>query len=464
MADHGSERSTQLHLDVVSVVSVVLADPTEGGREPGQIAGEHPVEDVPLALQHHRLEVFRLGNVALPGRCPGRLCVAAQEQPAGQGRELVAGGAVHGPAVGELLVRLQDLLDHDPGLGRRLPEPAGVGLGVEQTVRVVDAQALDLALFNPLQRERMGRVEDLGALYPKSGQRVDVEETPVVEVLTGGTPVREAVVLPLQEGVELVVVLVHFGQDLVHRRRHLGPLVQQAGELPTDHGLVPVPAFDALGVDGRGQGQRGQNLGRKEQVVGAAAPGRFLEQRGHRGRGGRHLVVVVGVDGEAGPASHHAKVTVFEDPTVVIAEDGKQGLILKALIARMPVDVEEAGEAGRGPVLEHIPPPAVVLAGDGHVVGDDVDHLAEAVALQGGHEAGVGVGTAQLRVDLGVVHHVIAVGAARGGLQVGRQVDVAHAQGGQIGHHRRRFVESEARPQLQPVGRARGVTHPKRRA
>jgi hypothetical protein len=61
---------------------------------------------------------------------------------------------------------------------------------------VVDAQAVDGAVPDQLQHQRVGGVEDRRVLDPQSGEGVDREEPAVVEVGVRAAPVDQLVVLP----------------------------------------------------------------------------------------------------------------------------------------------------------------------------------------------------------------------------------------------------------------------------
>ena len=59
------------------------------------------------------------------------------------------------------------------------PQALEVAGRVGEAVRVVDAQAVDEAGANELERPAVGRLEDLGVLLAQRGEVVDVEEAPV---------------------------------------------------------------------------------------------------------------------------------------------------------------------------------------------------------------------------------------------------------------------------------------------
>jgi hypothetical protein len=72
----------------------------------------------------------------------------------------------------------------------------------------------------------------------------------------------------------------------------------------------------------------------------------------------------------------------------------------------------------------------------------------------GDHGAEIGLVT-QFRVQMPMVHDVVAMTAARPGLQVGRGIDMADAEPREVGRQRRGISEAEAFVELQAVGGAR---------
>jgi hypothetical protein len=121
------------------------------------------------------------------------------------------------------------------------------------------------------------------------------------------------------------------------------------------------------------------------------------------------------------------------------------------------VDVEEASVAARDRIhVEELPaqlrvgPPAVRVVRR-HVVRHDVEHDPEAGAASRFHQrpelllAAEGVG------DAARVHHVVAVGRARPGLERGRQIEVRHAEVGEVRHELARGGETEVPRELQAV-------------
>ena len=138
---------------------------------------------------------------------------------------------------------------------------------------------------------------------------------------------------------------------------------------------------------------------------------------------------------------------------------GTSTLLRSFSSARMPIDVEIRCIAARRPVFEHIPPILVVLARDGHVVRNDIQHLAQVAFAEPLAEAGVRLLAAQFRIDVVMIHHVVAVPAAGSRLQIWRAVNVTDAKIMQIICDRRGIVECEILMKLDAIGGERNSLH-----
>ena len=158
------------------------------------------VGDGALVVVDHLLPVH--GRAAEPVLERGQRCLAGRvgEQPVDERERVVAGGAVGRPVGGQVLARLEDLLDEHVGAAGEGGEVVEVALGVAQAVGVVDPQPVDEALVEPPLDLDVGLGEDLGVLDAHGGEGVDGEEAAVVEVLVGRAPVDQLVVLLLQRG------------------------------------------------------------------------------------------------------------------------------------------------------------------------------------------------------------------------------------------------------------------------
>ncbi len=209
-------------------------------------------------------------------------------------------------------------------------------------------------------------------------------------------------------------------------------------------------------VGGVGRWQAAEGDGQAGQLVGPEELRRASEQLVEGAGRHRHQVVEV-ADDEAAAVAAEAEVARLQHPSVVVAQEGEEDLLVGGAVG-VPVDVEGGRPPAGLAVLQDVPPPGVGLA-DGHVVGDDVDHLAQSPAGQGLRQPLVAGLAAELGVDPGVVDHVVAVGAAGHRLQDRRQVGMAHAQVGEVVDDLDGVVEREPGVHLEAVRRPRRSCH-----
>jgi hypothetical protein len=243
------------------------------------------------------------------------------------------------PATGQV-AGLQDLLHHhEAARSGFLLQAAEIALGVAQAVRVVDAQPVEHARLEPSDDQLVGVAEDGLVLHPQGGQRVDVEEAPVVELPAGRPPEGEAVVLALQQGVEGVVVGVDPGHLGVDGLGHGRILLAQPGQAGSEDLLVAVALPHALPVGGPRRWQAPEGGGQALQLGGAAPGGGGQEQVVERAGGDGHDMVVV-VDGEAAALALEPQLTGLQHPAVVIAQDRDEHLVAPLGVGDVPVDVE----------------------------------------------------------------------------------------------------------------------------
>lgn len=82
----------------------------------------------------------------------------------------------------------------------------------------------------------------------------------------------------------------------------------------------------------------------------------------------------------------------------------------------------------------------------------EVQDQAEIVLAQGIAQAGECFLAAKFGIELAVIDDVIAMGAARPGLEKGRGVEMRNAELLQIWHQRRSVIEGEFLGELQAIG------------
>ena len=133
-------------------------------------------------------------------------------------------------------------------------EPAEVGRGVVESVGVVDAQAVDLALGHQPKHQGVRGLEDIFALHRQRGQVVDVEEPAVVDLVRANPPVRKAIALVLEQVVhELEAARVaraaveegHVPVDEIADRLALGG---ERGQPALDHFFLALAFRDFFGL------------------------------------------------------------------------------------------------------------------------------------------------------------------------------------------------------------------------
>ena len=244
----------QITQGVVAQANILRGQGVQDPGQPVHLRGQRTGDDLTLGLLDDAVVVHRgvpgelLHERPQPGGTGG-IHLELVDSPGG----VVAGGPGHRPRGGQGLVRSQDLLRCDPRSSGGLGQLGEVAAGVGQAVGVVDAQRTDDSGTHQLQDEAVAAGEDIGVLDPDRGQRADVEEPPVVDLLVADLPVGQTVVLALDEHVHrqglgalgdgegVVVVAQHplLAQLLLAGHNHL-----LQGEL-----LVGQDGTDALAQD-----------------------------------------------------------------------------------------------------------------------------------------------------------------------------------------------------------------------
>ena len=128
---------------------------------------------------------------------------------------------------------------------------------IAQAIDVIEAQPLQLALRDQTAHEAMDGGKCGGILHPQSSEAVDVEEAAVVDFAAREPPMSEAIILPLEQAMQMQ-----------HRR---GPAGSPAiGLEPTLDNRRTIHDLGQLGL----QGGRGRARG---GVRAAMARGQFQE-------------------------------------------------------------------------------------------------------------------------------------------------------------------------------------------
>ena len=223
----------------------------EGAVESQHLRPQDAVGDRALRAVDHRRPV-RGGAAPEPGVEVGqrRLAGRVDEHAVEVAECVVARRALGGPARRHPLVALEDLLGEHVGAARLLREPLEVAARVEQSVGVVDPQAVGEPLPQPAQHLDVALVEHPRHLDADGRERVHREEATVVQVEVGAPPVHELVVL----------AFVH-GDGVVARFRGAGC-----------HGEAVIPVVQLEAPVGLHEAQRAEVVGAAEDGQSEPAP------------------------------------------------------------------------------------------------------------------------------------------------------------------------------------------------
>jgi hypothetical protein len=290
-------------------------------------------------------------------------------------------------------------------------EPLEVFLRITQAIGVVDAQPVEHPGVRPTEHQGMGVGEDAFVFGSQADQGINVEKPAVAEIATGRAPKGQAIVLTLKQEVEGLGVGVDLGHHRIDGHGRLRPLRQEPAQMSPQYLFVAMPPLHTDPVCGGGQRQVRMRIGEEGQVVRWAAFGGTCQDHLQGSRADGEDVVVV-ADGKDAPLPPKTDLPSFQNSAIVVAKHRKQHSIGQSGLGRIPIDVEIRRIATRWTILEHIPPPGVVRPGDGHMVGHDIEYLAEPMSFKGFTEASMGLSSTEFVVHPMRIDHVIAMGAA----------------------------------------------------
>ncbi len=157
------------------------------------------------------------------------------EQSGDEVHVIIAGRAGDVPIGAQAFVAEQDLLDHEierlPERGRTVDEQVRIAAGIVEAVDVVDAQPLDAAVGDHGEHELVRAREHFRILHAQAGQIVDVEETPVVDLIRRHAPERGPVMLRGNQRIEPVRIADERRAAVGERARERGVRGHPAGEV-----------------------------------------------------------------------------------------------------------------------------------------------------------------------------------------------------------------------------------------
>ena len=152
---------------------------------------------------------------------------------------------------------------------------------------MIDPQPVHVAADQQLEHQAVTFREDLGVLHANGRQFVDVEETPIIDLVGGGLPVREPIDLGVEQLVEVVVTvrvvgraveLLHVAADELGDGRASAPSSVRSRPLITSFSRCRSATPVGLGFRAFGQVlQRGDDALQFAQVLGVGRQG-FLQR------------------------------------------------------------------------------------------------------------------------------------------------------------------------------------------
>ena len=308
---------------------------------------------------------------------------------------------------------------------------------------MVDAQAIDQSLRHQLENLCMGRLEHRRAFDPQAAEFVDIEKTPPVDVIRSRAPTGEAIALAFQQVMQALETftgerIVGFQvvlDGLEHGRvgGQFTQLVLQGDRQAVGIGLV------AQCAESIGQGFQRLDVGFEQLAV------------GHRAN---RKVVFVMLDKKRAVLRIEAQGqgAVLQGNTIVAAQERQQQLPLHQRVGGVPLDIKELAIRAQATPLKQVQPPGIVTPADRHVIGDDIEDQPHALFAQRADQAAQRRFPAQLRVDRGRVHHVVAMHRSGAGAQQRRGIDMADAEAGEVRHQRHRIVQGKTLMKLQSQG------------
>ena len=391
-----------------------LRPAVQGGDRGVALAREGPCQRLgarrPFLVREGRGSPAQPVPVRGQRRIAGRIMLERRYQI----HEIVAAGAVGAPGGIEPFAGGEDLFHHDPGgpgsrVGgaaraggvQRRAQAARIAARVRKPVDMIDADAVDEPVGIEAEGQRVHGIENLRVFDAQPGQFGDIEEAPPVDRIPGRAPMGQPVMLAFEQPVQ--PLQSGRGARIVMRRR-IGRPRQRRGIIRTQREAVRA-------------------VRHHERRLAGAVP---IDH--HRARGQR-----LGIRQ---------------------AEERGEQLAMQCGVGGCPVDIEIACIATVPPMFEHVQPPRIVAAADGHVIGHDIEDDADPVRLQRSGERPEPRFATRFGIDVQRIDHVIAMVRARTRRRDRGRIDMADPEIGQIGRERTRRIEGKSAVELDAVGGA----------
>src|SRR5690606_7743565 len=163
-------------------------------RGPSDAYGQARLQHEPLAQPGARIEIQRAPDDALVVTVETRGAGGIDERRLDVVEEVVARRSRDGPAFWNPPPLAADLPRPDgippvgPPLEGRVGQTLEVPRRIEQSVGMIDPEAVDPAALKPFEHARMVGAEHVGVFLMERYQLVDVEEAAIVDLARGPSP------------------------------------------------------------------------------------------------------------------------------------------------------------------------------------------------------------------------------------------------------------------------------------
>ena len=228
-------------------------------RQHIQLARQRTRENRLLAVVEHLREGIDAADEARVDVAQLVCAQAIDEQAVEQVQVVIAGGSLNRPLGRQRLVVRENLFDDHirltlgPSAAHRRVQTRQILLRIHQPVGMIDPQAGHPAFFDESQHQLVNCREHFGLFHADRSQAIDVEETPIVDLVGGHAPVAEPIRLVGQQRLEpveaagLVAPAIHECQRLLDRLPHLAARLEQRRQAAACHFLFAIALLERFG-------------------------------------------------------------------------------------------------------------------------------------------------------------------------------------------------------------------------
>ena len=210
MQDEEFERGAKTLGGIVAGGVVTGGDAHKQTRQHRELARQDVGDHAALRLDENLVEAAVIPAHLAPGLVENGKTAIIDEHARDRIEPFIAGRAMDAGKTRQPLAVGEDLLDDhvEPAIGGWLfdvdepLQPPEVLVRIAQAVDVIKSQPVQAALANQAPDQPMHGRKRCGILNSQSGERIDVEEPPIVDFAAGQTPVREPIMLTFEQVVE----------------------------------------------------------------------------------------------------------------------------------------------------------------------------------------------------------------------------------------------------------------------